>query len=135
MWDHRYLSRIDFRTIPILLYLMCISLLVIAATTGRAADGMGEDIFLTPLVKSQLRWFCIGWVVYLFFAGFDYRYLKKWTWFLYIRHGSDAHRAFLCPCDSKCPSLVSDSRHQFCLSALRVCQAHHGDDLELLFGK
>jgi rod shape determining protein RodA len=84
MWDHRYLSRIDFRTIPILLALMCISLLVIAATTGRAAEGIGENIVLTPLVKSQLRWFCIGWGVYLFFAGIDYRKLKKWTWFLYF---------------------------------------------------
>jgi rod shape determining protein RodA len=84
MWDHRYLARIDFRTIPILAVLMCISLLVIAATTGRAADGVGEDIFLTPFVKSQLRWFSIGWVVYLFFAGFDYRNLRKWTWILYF---------------------------------------------------
>lgn len=84
MWDHRYLSRIDFRTIPILLALMCISLLVIAATTGRAADGMGDNIFLTPLVTSQIQWFCIGWGVYLFFAGFDYRKLKKWTLFLYF---------------------------------------------------
>lgn len=82
MWDHRYLSRIDFRTIPILLLLMSISLLVIAATTGRMADG--EDFFLTPLVKSQMQWFAIGWGVYLFFAGFDYHLFKKWTWFLYF---------------------------------------------------
>ena len=34
MWDHKALSRIDFRTIPILLALMVISVLVIAATTG-----------------------------------------------------------------------------------------------------
>jgi len=84
MWDHRYITRIDIRTIPILLALMCISILVIAATTGRSMDGIGEDIFLTPLVKSQLQWFSIGWGVYLFFAGLDYRVLKKWTWFLYF---------------------------------------------------
>jgi rod shape determining protein RodA len=83
MWDHRYLSRLDFRTIPILLILMGISLLVIAATTGRA-DVAGEDIFLTPFVKSQIRWFALGWAVYLFFAGLDYRLLKKWTPFLYF---------------------------------------------------
>jgi rod shape determining protein RodA len=84
MWDHRYITRIDIRTIPILLALMCISIMVIAATTGRSVDGIGEDIFLTPLVKSQLHWFSIGWGVYLFFAGLDYRVLKKWTWFLYF---------------------------------------------------
>ncbi|HEY2810480.1 MAG TPA: FtsW/RodA/SpoVE family cell cycle protein [Rhabdochlamydiaceae bacterium] len=84
MWDHRYLSRIDLRTIPILLLLMGISLLVIAATTGRSLDGSGEDVFLSPYVKSQMQWFAIGWAVYLFFAGFDYRLLKKWTLFLYV---------------------------------------------------
>ena len=66
MWDHRYLSRIDLRTIPILLLLMGISLLVIAATTGRALDGSYEDCFFSVFVKSQIRWFIIGWIVYLF---------------------------------------------------------------------
>jgi rod shape determining protein RodA len=83
MWDHRYLSRIDFRTIPILLALMFISILVIAATTGDAVD-IGEETLFTPLAKSQLRWFAIGGAVYLFFAGLDYRKLKEWTWFLYF---------------------------------------------------
>ncbi len=83
MWDHRYLSRIDFRTIPILFVLMVISLMVIAATTGEVADGVEETLF-TPFVKSQIRWFGIGWVFYFFFAGFDYRKLKKYTWVLYV---------------------------------------------------
>ena len=83
MWDHRYLSRIDFRTIPILLALMFISILVIAATTGDVGD-MGEETLFTPLSKIQIRWFAIGWAVYLFFAGLDYRKLKEWTWFLYF---------------------------------------------------
>ena len=83
MWDHRYLSRIDFRTIPILLVLMFISILVIAATTGDLSD-MGEETLFTPTAKNQIRWFAIGWVVYLFFAGLDYRKLKKWSWFLYF---------------------------------------------------
>lgn len=83
MWDHRYLSRIDFRTIPILLVLMFISILVISATTGDPGD-MGEETLFTPIAKSQIRWFAIGWCVYLFFAGLDYRKLKKWTWFLYF---------------------------------------------------
>lgn len=83
MWDHRALSRIDFRTIPILLVLMLISVLVIAATTMDPAD-MGDEHFLTPIAKSQIRWFSLGWVVYLFFAGLDYRKLKEWTWFFYF---------------------------------------------------
>lgn len=83
MWDHRYIGRIDFRTIPILLILMCISLLVIAATTGDPGD-IGEENLFTPVAKSQLRWFAIGWCVYLFFAGLDYRKLKEWTWVLYF---------------------------------------------------
>jgi rod shape determining protein RodA len=79
MWDYRYLSRIDFRTIPILLALMAISLLVIAATTGHE----GLDGFFTPMVKSQIQWYLIGWGVYLLFAGFDYRKIRGWTWILY----------------------------------------------------
>ena len=83
MWDHRYISRIDFRTIPILFVLMFISILVIAATTGDQSDFAEETLF-TPMAKSQMRWFGIGWAVYLFFAGLDYRKLKEWTWVLYI---------------------------------------------------
>ncbi len=83
MWDHRLLSRIDFRTVPILLALMFISVLVISATTGDISD-MGEETLFTSASKSQIRWFAIGWAVYLFFAGLDYRKLKEWTWFLYF---------------------------------------------------
>ncbi len=83
MWDHRYISRIDFRTLPILFLLMLISILVISATTGELSD-VGDVVFLTPVVKSQIRWFALGWVVYLFFAGIDYRSLKKWIWVLYF---------------------------------------------------
>ena len=46
MWSHRSLSRIDFRTIPIILALMFISLLVISATTGggnRSDDAPGAS--------------------------------------------------------------------------------------------
>lgn len=81
MWDHRYLKRIDFRLIPILLGLMCISLLVISATT--MTEG-GEESFFTPFTKSQIKWFALGWVVYLFFAAFDYHKLRACTWILYV---------------------------------------------------
>lgn len=83
MWDYRTLSRIDFRTIPILLILMLVSVLVIAATTMDPTE-VGDEHFLTPVVKSQIRWFVLGWGVYLFFAGLDYRKLKEWTWVLYF---------------------------------------------------
>ncbi len=79
-WDHRYLRRIDFRTIPIVLLLMLISLFVISATTHQSET----DPFLTPAVITQIRWFAIGWAVYLFFAALDYNKFKNWTWPLYV---------------------------------------------------
>ncbi len=82
MWDHRYLKRIDFRTIPLVLGLMGVSLLVISATTGDVQD-LSEAAFFTPLAMHQLRSFMIGWLVYLFFAGMDYHKLRQCTWFLY----------------------------------------------------
>lgn len=83
MWNHQYLKRIDFRTLPIILGLMCISLLVISSTTQEMVD-FGEESFWTPLAKSQMRWFAIGAGVYLFFAGFDYHKLRSWAWVLYF---------------------------------------------------
>lgn len=82
MWSHSNLSRIDFRTIPILLSLMFISILVICATSHEITD-LGEEVIFTPLAKSQIKWFGLGWIVYIFFAGMDYRKLRKWTWLLY----------------------------------------------------
>lgn len=82
MWDHRYLTRIDIRTLLIVLVLMGVSLLVVSATTGDLGD-VTENVFFTVATKSQIRWFALGWIVYFFFAGLDYRKLKKWTWFLY----------------------------------------------------
>ncbi len=77
MWDHRCLSRIDFRILPLLLGLMLASLLVISATTG-------EEGFWTETTKSQIQWFAIGWLVFFFSAAFDYRKLREWAWVLYI---------------------------------------------------
>src|SRR5689334_7430338 len=79
MWDHRYLNRIDFRTIPLIIALMWISILVISATTGVE----GNETLFTPPAKNQLRWFLLGWAVYFFFAGLDYRKLRGWAWILY----------------------------------------------------
>jgi rod shape determining protein RodA len=82
MWDHRYLMRMDMRTVPLLLALMVISILVISSTTGGGGD-LAPEPWLTRGAKSQIRFFCLGWGVYLFFAGLDYRKLKTWTWVLY----------------------------------------------------
>ena len=76
MWSFQYLTRIDFRTIPILFVLMCISLLVISATTCETWDKI-EESFFTPSVINQMKGYGLGILVYLFFAGFDYQKLKK----------------------------------------------------------
>ncbi len=83
MWDHRVLSRIDFRLLPIIAGLMWISLLVISSMTGEAGELEGPS-FWTPLVKSQVRWFCLGWIVFIVCSAFDYRKLRDWSLFLYI---------------------------------------------------
>lgn len=80
MWDHRYLRFIDFRTIPLILTLMWISILVISATTGKE----GVETFFTTTSKNQIKWFALGWVSYLLFAGIDYHKLRSYAWFLYL---------------------------------------------------
>ena len=81
MWKPWILSRIDYRILPIILGLMTISLLVISSMTAEIADDGG---FWTPLVKTQLRWFCLGWVVFFLTSSFDYRHIRDWSLFLYI---------------------------------------------------
>jgi rod shape determining protein RodA len=83
MWDHRVLSRIDFRIYPLVICLMGISLLVISSMTGDSQE-WDAPLFWTPLVKSQMRWFCLGWIVFVCFASFDYRKLRDWSLLLYI---------------------------------------------------
>lgn len=83
MWSYRVLSRIDYRVIPLIASLMIISLLVISSHTGKSADGQ-EDIFFSPEVLKQLRWFSLGWVVFFITAAFDYNKLREWTWILYV---------------------------------------------------
>jgi rod shape determining protein RodA len=83
MWNFQTLTRIDFRMIPIIMTLMLISLLVISSySLSPSSDGLDEGFF-TPMVKVQLRWFCIGWGVFIFFAAFDYNKLRELTWILY----------------------------------------------------
>lgn len=83
MWNHHFLHRLDFRTLPLVAGLIIMSLLVISATTGISQIGVEEN-FLTPFVKNQIQWFAIGSISYLFFAGFDYHKLRNWSWMIYI---------------------------------------------------
>lgn len=83
MWSFRYLSRIDFRMIPIMFGLMWISLLVVSSYSLEFTPEGVEETFFTPMVKQQLRWFGIGLVVFLVVSCFDYNKLREWTWVLY----------------------------------------------------
>jgi len=84
MWKSEYLSRIDFRVIPLILSLMIISLLIISSYSAEGLADGAEVSFFTPIVKSQIQWFLMGIGVFLFFAGFDYNKLREWTWILYF---------------------------------------------------
>lgn len=84
MWSYRYLSRIDFRVILVIMALMSVSLLIISAHSVVTSTEFHDDTFFTPIVKQQIESFLIGGVVFVFFAGFDYNKLREWTWILYI---------------------------------------------------
>ena len=83
MWNYRPLTRIDFRLVVVILGLMLVSLLVISANSMENPHDI-EERFFTPVVKTQLRWFAIGWGIFFFMAGFDYNKLREWTWILYF---------------------------------------------------
>lgn len=84
MWSYRYLSRIDFRLIPVLLGLGMISLLIISSFSIDTISDGTEESFFTQAVKNQIRGMVIGVGVFIFFTGFDYNKLREWTWVLYI---------------------------------------------------
>ncbi|HRW58274.1 MAG TPA: FtsW/RodA/SpoVE family cell cycle protein [Chlamydiales bacterium] len=81
MFKFALLKRIDFRIIILLSFLMIISLAVISSMTQEM--NLNAAVF-TPYVKSQIKWFVLGWGAFFFFASMDYRILKKWAWPLYI---------------------------------------------------
>lgn len=83
MWNSRYLTRLDFRVIPIILGLMIISLFVTSSYTINPALDHSDDVFFTPIVRTQTQWFLIGIALYLACAAFDYNKLREWTWILY----------------------------------------------------
>lgn len=77
------LMRFDWRVFPLLGSLMLLSLLVLSSMTSKV-DGVEELVFWTPLVKAQLKWFCLGWTIFFFLAFFDYRRLKDYSLPLYV---------------------------------------------------
>lgn len=80
MWNHKNFINLDFKQIFLIIFLMGISLLVISSMTATS----DTTSFFTPYVKNQIQWFVLGWIVFIFFAGFDYRKFYQWTWFLYF---------------------------------------------------
>lgn len=62
---------------------MCLSLAVISSMTTGMHEWEGERWY-TPLVHSQLRWFLLGWALFVLFAGFDYRKLRGWALWAYL---------------------------------------------------
>ncbi|MBS0623492.1 MAG: FtsW/RodA/SpoVE family cell cycle protein [Verrucomicrobia bacterium] len=83
MWQSRYLRDIDWKVIPVIGLLMGISLLVISATDPAYIFGTAQIGVVTPKVHHQFQRFVLGWIVYFFFAGFDYNKLREWSWILY----------------------------------------------------
>lgn len=84
-FELKYLSRIDFRILSITIALMVISLVIMSeAHTLSNIEEIIDEPFWTPLALSQLKWFCLGLVVYFLSASFDYNKLREWSWGLYL---------------------------------------------------
>ena len=54
MWDHKFLTKLDFRQIILIFVLMIISLLVVSSMTAN-----NSDQFFTLYVKNQIQWFSL----------------------------------------------------------------------------
>lgn len=83
MWNYQSLSRIDFRVIPILLALQCMSLLIVAAYSIDPSPDAIDEPFFTSLVLHQLQFIAMGWGIFFFVSAFDYNKLREWTWVFY----------------------------------------------------
>ncbi|MBI5274125.1 MAG: rod shape-determining protein RodA [Chlamydiales bacterium] len=78
MFDAKFLRKLDFKTLPIIVCIMIISLCIISSATTD-----GKEL-MTRYVKGQLRAFGIGFIVYMFFVCFDYRKLKQYAPVTYV---------------------------------------------------
>lgn len=84
MWSLKALTRLDHRVLVVLVCLMSISLVVISSYSVPDSLDPVEEPFFTPMVRVQLQWFLMGWVVFFVSACFDYNRLREWTWLLYL---------------------------------------------------
>lgn len=84
LFDFRYLKRIDIRPLFTVLFLMGISLIIIAShSLPSSFHDLSEAPFFTHTVKMQLERFLISFICYFFFAALDYHRLREWAWVLY----------------------------------------------------
>ena len=83
MWEPWLLKRIDFRTIPIIICLMTVSVMTISSVTCDHSS-MCDQFMLSSTAKNQLTFFGIGIFVYLVVVSIDYKKIREWTWFLYL---------------------------------------------------
>lgn len=79
MFDYRFFSRIDFRMIIVVCFLMTISFLVISSMTND-----GGELFWTNYTKSQMKWYVFGWIIFFISTILNYQKIREWTWGLYI---------------------------------------------------
>lgn len=83
MWSARYLLRVDFRLLGMLLVLQCCGLITIASYPQDLMLSNGPTSFFTPQVRSQIEWMLVGWVCFFLMAGIDYNKLREWAWVIY----------------------------------------------------
>ncbi|NGX31416.1 MAG: putative lipid II flippase FtsW [Chlamydiae bacterium] len=77
----KQLRYLDFSQIVMLFLVMCLSLILIASVTMDHFEQ--ESKFFTPYVLKQLRWFILGWGIYVLVCLFDYHKLKDLAPILY----------------------------------------------------
>ena len=83
MWTARFISRIDFRLVGIVLLLQMCGLLTISAYSHEFLLEPEEATFFLPAVKSQIQWLALGWSCFFFAASLDYAKLREWAWVIY----------------------------------------------------
>ncbi len=88
MFSIRFLRRIDIRVVFILLLLMAISLVTISSYSSSSLADLHKEshdttAFMTAMVRSQIKWFAVGWGLFFLFSGLDYNKLREYAWILY----------------------------------------------------
>lgn len=84
MLSTSHLSRIDLRALGLAFALLTLSLFAISSYTTDGSIEALEGSFFTPAVVRQIKNIALGSLLFFFFAAFDYRKLREWTWVLYF---------------------------------------------------